>query len=588
MVETRANNEGLDVIAFLRGYFPILDWLPGYSKAQLSGDLNAGLVTAIMLVPQGMAYAMLAGLPPQMGLYASIVPLVLYGVFGSSRVLAIGPVALVSLMVASTLNALSATLSPDQLPGAAGLLALMVGVISIAMGLLRLGFIVNFISHHVITGFTSAAALIIGFSQLKHLLGINIPRTHNIFTILDHAYTGLASVNGVSLMIGLMAVAILLFFKNVLGGWLARTALNASAQDTLCKAGPLVVVVLSTVVVYAWGFDASHGLKVVGAIPSGFPPLTLPPMDADLMQALLPAAVLISFVGFVESVSVAKVLASHKRQKVVPNQELVGLGAANLGAAFSGGYPVTGGFSRSSVNFQAGANTPVASMITAVLVGVTVAFLTPLLHFLPKAVLASIIMVAVVALIDAKSVAHAWRYSKSDALSLLATFAAVLTFGIETGLAIGVAVAITLFLWRTSRPHVAVLGRVPGTEHFRNHLRHDVLRSKVVTAARIDESLMFANAAWLEEWALGFVADNPESKHLVLNCAAINFIDGSALEVLERLEEELTHAGVTLHLAEVKGPVMDRLKTSGFAEHLGPTRIHLSTHTAMSHLGYPL
>lgn len=582
------NRGGDGAMAFMRGYLPILDWLAGYSKDHLSGDINAGMVTTIMLVPQGMAYAMLAGLPPQMGLYASILPLVLYAVFGSSRVLAIGPVALVSLMVAGTLNALSATVTPDQLPGAAGLLALMVGVISVAMGLLQLGFIVNFISHHVISGFTSAAALIIGFSQLKHLLGISIPRTHNIFTILDAAVSHLASINVASLSVGIAAIGVLLFFKKSLGRLLQRTRLGQGLRDTLTKAGPLAVVALSTLAVLAFDLDGSHGLKVVGLVPQGLPPLTLPPLDMTLMRALLPSAVLISFVGFVESVSVAKVLASRKRQKIVPNQELVGLGAANLGAAFSGGFPVTGGFSRSSVNFQAGANTPVASIITAVLVAVTVAFLTPLLHDLPNAVLASIIMVAVVALIDVETLRHAWRYSKADALSLVGTFAAVLVFGIETGLAIGVAIAIVLYLWRTSRPHVAVIGRVPGTEHFRNYLRHDVLRSKAVTAARIDESLVFANAAWLEDWALGFVADNPESKHLVLNCAAINFIDGSALEVLERLEEELGTAGVTLHLADVKGPVLDRLKTSGFVDRLGAKRIHLSTHEAMTKLGYPL
>jgi len=576
------------VIAFLRGYLPILDWLPHYSKDQLSGDLNAGVVTAIMLVPQGMAYAMLAGLPPEMGLYASVLPLMMYAVFGSSRVLAVGPVALVSLMVASTLNGLSAELPHDQLAGAAGLLALMVGVISITMGLLRLGFIVNFISHHVISGFTSAAALIIALSQLKHLLGVNIPRTHNIFAILETAIDRLSAVNMASLAIGIGAISGLVFFKNYLGLFLKGTALNSHVKDTLTKAGPLVVVVLSTLTVYTFALDTGFGVKIIGLIPQGFPPFTVPHINGGPIMALLPSAILISFVGFVESVSVAKVLASRRRQKIVPNQELVGLGAANLGAALSGGYPVTGGFSRSSVNFQAGANTPLASIITAILVAVTVAFLTPLFHYLPKAVLASIIMVAVVTLIDTKTAKHAWAYSKSDAFSLISTFIAVLAVGIELGLAVGVVIAVALHLWRTSHPHVAIIGRVPGTEHFRNYLRHKVLRSKLVTAVRIDESLMFANAAWLEEWALGFVADNPDSKHLVLNCAAINFIDGSALEVLERLEEELAHAGVTLHLAEVKGPVMDRLQKSGLIDHLGEARIHLSTHEAMTRLGHPL
>jgi len=491
-------------------------------------------------------------------------------------------------MLTSTRNGVSGTVTVVLLAGAGGLLGLLVWGISVALGLLRLGFIVNFISHHVISGFTSAAALIIGFSQLKHLLGVSIPRTHNIFVILDQAYAKLAMVNGYSFAIGVGAIGILLFFKHAMPGVLGRTALHRGAQEALAKAGPLVVVIGSTAMVYGWGLDSGHAVKVVGTIPQGLPPLTIPPLTLDLMQALLPSAVLISFIGFVESVSVAKVLASRNRQKVVPNQELVGLGAANMAAAFSGGFPVTGGFSRSSVNFQAGANTPVASMITAVVVAVTVSFLTPLLFHLPQAVLAAIIMVAVVALIDVKTLRHAWCYSKADGFSLLATVVAVLALGIETGLAVGVVVAIGLFLWRASQPHVAVLGRVSGTEHFLNHLRHDVVLAKTATAVRIDESLIFANAAWLEDWALGFVADNPECADLVLNCAAVNFIDGSALEVLERLEEELGHAGVTLHLAEVKGPVMDRLKKSGFTDHLGEARIHLSTHAAMTALGYPL
>ncbi|MBT3305945.1 MAG: sulfate permease [Alphaproteobacteria bacterium] len=572
----------------IRHFLPILDWLPSYSKDQLAGDLNAGAVTAVMLVPQGMAYAMLAGLPPELGLYASIVPLLLYAVFGSSRVLAVGPVALVSLLVAGTINDLGSSVSVEQMPAIAAQLALLVGIISIVLGLFRLGFIVNFISHQVISGFTSAAALIIALSQLKHLMGVEIPRTHNIFLILSNAFENLASVNIASLAIGVGGIAVLMFFKNMLGDFLARWGIVGTLRDVLTRVGPLVVVTISTVVVFVWGLDTGSGVRIVGNIPEGLPQVTAPVFDLTLLTALLPSAFLISFVGFVESVSVAKVLASRRRQKVGPNQELVGIGAANLGAALSGGYPVTGGFSRSSVNYEAGANTPLASVVTALLVALTVAFLTPLFYYLPKAVLASIIMVAVLTLVDFKTLKASWRYSKSDAFSLIGTFFAVLVYGVETGLAIGVGIAVVLYLWHTSRPHVAIIGRVPGTEHFRNHLRHEVLRAREVSAARIDESLFFANATWLEDWALGFVADNPDSKHLVLNCAATNFIDASALEVLERMDEELAHAGVTMHLAEIKGPVMDRLKISGFVEKIGLHRIHLSTHEAMKKLGYPI
>ncbi len=573
---------------FVQRYLPILDWLPAYSKDQLSGDMNAGAVTAIMLVPQGMAYAMLAGLPPEIGLYASVLPLILYAVFGSSRVLAVGPVALVSLMVASTINALPMTLAADQMAGVAGLLALMVGVISVGMGVFRLGFIVNFISHHVISGFTSAAALIIGFSQLKHLMGIDIPRSHNIFVILENAYAKLAVLNGVSLAIGVGAIVILFIFKTHLGRFLAATTLGPGLRETVTKAGPLVVVGLSTLIVYAFGLDVNGGVKIAGEIPQGFPPFLLPSLDMSIIPALLPSALLISFVGFIESVSVAKVLASRRRQKIDPDNELIGLGAANLGAALSGGYPVTGGFSRSSVNFQAGANTPLAAIITAVLVALTIMFFTPLFYYLPKTVLAAIIMVAVVTLIDIKAFEHAWIYSKSDAISLIGTFLAVLAVGIEKGLAFGVFITIAHYLWRASKPHVAIIGRVPNTEHFRNYLRHDVQCEKTITVARIDESLFFANVAWLETWVLNFIADNPDSEHMVLNCAGVNFIDGSALEVLERLEEQLANAGVTLHLCEVKGPVMDRLKKSNFIDRLGPQRIYLSTHEAMTALGCPM
>jgi len=546
------------------------------------------MVTAIMLVPQSMAYAILTGLPPEMGLYASIIPLMLYAVFGSSRVLAVGPVALVSLMVASTLNGLDGVRETAQLMSAAGVLALMVGIISIAMGLLRIGVIVNYVSHYVISGFTSTAALIIFFSQFKHLIGVDLPRTHNILDILGSAYEKLPALNLASFSIGIGAVVILLFFKNNLEKLLTGIGFSQSLRETVTKTGALVVVILSSLVVYVLGLDVSHGVIIVGMIPQGLPTLTFPDIDITLVKTLLPSAFLISFIGFVESVSVAKALASRRRQKIVPNQELVGLGAANIGAAISGGFPVTGGFSRSSVNFQAGANTPLAALITALLVAITVAFLTPYFYYLPKAVLASIIMVAVLTLVDFKAVKRAWNYSKEDAVTLVSTFVAVLAVGIEVGIAIGVFVAISLYLWRISRPHVAIIGRVKGTEHFRNFKRHDVLRSKQVTAARIDESLMFANAAWFEDWAFAFVADNPDCEHFVLNCAAINFIDGSALEVFERLEEGLANTGVTLHLTDVKGPVMDRLKKVGFADHLGVDRIHLSIHDAMTRLGCPM
>ena len=568
----------------VKEFVPILSWFPTYGRGDLAGDVNAGAITAIMLVPQSMAYAMLAGLPAEMGLYSSILPLVLYGVFGTSRTLAVGPVALVSLMVASTINELTQTM-PERMAEAPMALAFLVGMISVAMGFLRVGFVVNFISHHVISGFTSAAALIIGLSQLKHLLGVDIPRTHNVLRLLGDAFDALSATNPASLLIGLASILVLLFFKVPLGRFLKKTGLGKTPVEFMARSGPLFVVILATWGVFASGLWNSKGVAIVGTIPQGLPPFALPSLDRPLMEALFAPAFLISSVGFLESVSVAKALASRRRQKVGPNQELVGLGMANIAAAFSGGYPVTGGFSRSSVNFSAGANTPVASFITAGIVALTALFLTPLFYYLPKTVLAAIIMVAVFGLIDVRTFVASWRYSASDALSLLGTFLAVFALGVEGGIVAGVGISIFMHLWRGSRPHVAIVGRVPGTEHFRNFLRHDVLLSDEVTAVRIDESLFFANAAWLENWVISHVADNPNARHLVLICAAVNFIDGSALEILERLDEEMESGGVTLHLGEVKGPVMDRLQAAGFAQRLGEARIHISTHAAMVALG---
>ncbi len=561
----------------IRDFFPILVWLPNYRRQDLAGDLNAGLVTAIMLVPQSMAYALLAGLPPEMGLYSSILPLLLYTIFGTSRTLAVGPVALVSLMVASTLGHLT-QIHPEKLAQAPALLALMVGGISVTLGLLRVGFVVNFISHHVISGFTSAAALLIALSQLKHLLGIDIPRGINVIEMPATVARQVGRIDPAAPILGVLAIAVLLFFAFRLPTLLRRAGISGTAATALGRSGPLVVVILATLAVTEIGLDVG----VVGKLPTGLPPLTVPSLDFALIEFLAGPALLISFVGFLESVSVAKALASRRRQRIGANQELVGLGVANVGAAFTGGYPVTGGFSRSSVNFSAGANTPLSSIVTAVVVAATAAFLTPLFHDLPKAVLAAIIMVAVLGLVDIRTLRGSWRYSKADTLALVGTFVSVFAFGVEIGILIGVGLSVLLHLWRASRPHVAVVGRVPGTEHFRNVKRHKVEVSDRVSAIRIDESLFFANAAWFETWVLNHVADNPEMRHLVLICAAINYIDGSALEAIERLEEELCNAGVTLHLAEVKGPVMDKLEAAGFADYLGPARIHISTHAAMS------
>lgn len=564
-------------------FLPILSWVKGYGREEVVGDLMAGLIVTVMLVPQSMAYALLAGLPPQVGLYASILPLILYGLFGSSRTLAVGPVAIVSLLVASGVGALAEVGSAEYVQLALTL-ALLVALIQVAMGLVRLGFIVNFMSHPVLAGFTSAAALVIGFSQLKHLLGINIPRLE-FFELVVYAVEHLGQTNLVTLGIGAGGLAILLAFKYGLSEQLMRRGVREEIALPISKSAPLIIVLLGTLVVWLWRLDEVAGVKIVGDVPAGLPPLTMPQMDLSLWQALLPTALVISFVGYMESIAVAKSLGSKRRQKVDANQELVALGIANVGASFSGGYPVTGGFSRSVVNFDAGARTGLASMITAVLIALTVIFLTPLFFFLPQAILAAIVMVAVVGLVDIKTLRHVWRYSKADAASFVVTFLAVLALGVEQGILLGVAAALLLFIWRTSRPHVAVVGRVGDSQIYRNVLRHEVQLCPRVVAVRVDQSLYFANTKFLEDTVLNIICERPEVDYFVLIGSAINFIDASALETLQSLQQELSDAGVELHLAAIKGPVMDRLWQIGFVEAMGQERFHMSTHEAMKAIG---
>ena len=564
-------------------YIPVLSWGRHYQRDWLTGDLLAGLIVAIMLVPQGMAYALLAGLPPQVGLYASILPLLIYGLLGTSRVLAVGPVAIVSTMVAGAVGAIAEPGTAVYLQTALTL-ALLVGLIQDIMGFFRLGFVVNFLSHPVLAGFTSAAAIVIGFSQFKHLLGLSMPSLDFVNTV---SYTGthLSETNRITLVIGLTGIIILFYFKYALGNQLKRLGVPSNIRIPLTKSGPLIIVVLGTLAVFAFHLNDTAGVKVVGQVPAGLPPLTRSSFDPTLWRGLLPTALAISFVGFMESISVAKSLASKKRQKVESDQELIALGIANIGASFTGGYPVTGGFSRSVVNYEAGANTGLASIITAVLLALAVIFLTPLFYYLPQAMLAAIIIVAVVGLIDIKTFRHVWAYNKADGVSMIITFFAVLAVGIETGILVGVAATLLLFVWRSSRPHVAVVGRMGDSQVYRNVLRHDVETCPHVVAIRVDESLFFANTKYLEDTILEKIADNPAVDHLVLIATAVNFIDASALETLETLQTELRDAGVDLHLAGIKGPVMDRLKQIGFVDHFGQEYIHFRTHDAMVAIG---
>lgn len=557
--------------------------LLNYQRKDLPGDLMAGLIVAIMLVPQGMAYALLAGLPPQVGLYASIVPVALYGLLGSSRTLAVGPVAIVSLLVATALTPLAEPGSADYVQLAL-ILALLAGLIQAVMGLARLGFLVNFLSHPVLSGFTNGAALVIGLSQLRHLLGVSLPTSESFVGAAWHTAVAIPQSNLTTLTIGLGSVTLLLYFKYGFVDQLVTWNVAESWRVPLAKSAPLVVVVFGTLLVWLLGLNETAGVRVVGDVPAGLPPLTAPSFDLGLWQLLLPTALAISLVGYTESISVAKSLASKRRQKVNPNQELAALGLANLGASFTGGYPVTGGISRSVVNFAAGANTGLSSIITAVLVALTLIFLMPLFTFLPQAVLAAIILVAVMGLLDLSTLRQAWTYNKADAASWAVTFAAVLGISVEMGILIGVLASLGLYLWRTSRPHVAEVGRLEG-ETYRNVRRHPVQTYPGVAAIRIDESLYFANSRFLEDTILHLVSERPDINHVILIGSAINFIDASALETLEALVDRLRDAGVDFHLTDIKGPVMDRLERVGFIDHVGRDHIFLTTHEAMCALG---
>ncbi|MDV7269708.1 sulfate permease [Thioclava sp. A2] len=549
----------------MKKYFPILTWAPNYSRTTFEADLVAAVIVTIMLIPQSLAYALLAGLPPEVGLYASIIPLVAYAVFGTSRALAVGPVAVVSLMTAASVGELAAKGTPEYL-GAAIVLAFLSGIFLLAMGVLRLGFISSFLSHPVISGFISASGILIAASQIKHLLGVQA-NGKTLPDIVASLIASLDQINLLTLMTGIGATAFLFWSRKGLKPLLKAKGVSDRLSGLALRAAPVTAVVAT--ILLSWGFDfAGLGVRIVGEVPRGLPVPSLPPFDLRLWHELALPALLISVVGYVETISVAQTLAAKRRQRIDPDQELVALGASNIGSALSGGFPVTGGFARSVVNFDAGAETPAAGAFTAIGMATATLVLTPALYFLPQATLAATIVVAVLSLVDLRAIRRTYVYSPSDAAAMIATIVVTLLFGVETGISAGVGLSILLHLWRSSRPHYAIMGQVPGTEHFRNILRHRVVTTPEVLSIRVDESLWFPNARFLEDTISDQVAANPDLRHVVLNCPAINFIDASALEALEAINERLRDAGVYLHLSEVKGPVMDRLVRSDLITHM--------------------
>jgi SulP family sulfate permease len=566
--------------AGLSRYLPVLEWGGQYDRSALTADFAAALIVTIMLIPQSLAYALLAGLPAEVGLYASILPLIAYALFGTSRTLAVGPVAVVSLMTATAIAPIAMQGTPQYLSAALAL-ALLSGGMLLLMGALRLGFLANLLSHPVIAGFISASGILIATSQLKSVLGI-AAQGDTLPALIGSLLAKIGATNLPTLVIGVAALAFLFWVRKGITPLLIRLGMAARGADLFTKAGPIVVVVAAILAVTFLKLDAA-GVKTVGAIPQDLPQLTLPVLDAALYAQLVMPALLISIIGFVESVSVAQTLAAKRRQRVSPDQELIGLGAANLAAAFSGGYPVTGGFARSVVNFDAGAQTPAAGAFTAAGIALAALYLTPLLAALPVAVLAATIIVAVLSLVDFKTPLSLWRYSKPDFAAWTATALATLLAGVESGLIAGVGLNLALYLWRASRPHAAIVGRVPGTEHFRNIKRHKVVTLPHVLTIRIDESLTYLNAHWLEEFVAAQVAEHRELRHLVLMCSAVNSIDASALESLEAINHRLIDCGIGLHLSEVKGPVMDALARTDFLVRLSG-QVFLSQNDAFAAL----
>ena len=550
-----------------KSFLPILEWLPNYKKTDLQGDLSAGLTVGIMLIPQGMAYAMLAGLEPIHGLYAVTVPLLMYAIFGTSRQLAVGPVAMVSLLTAAGIASLNAD-SPEQYLLYALSLAFLVGLIQFGMGILRLGFVVNFLSHPVISGFTSAAAIIIGLSQIKHLFRINLPNSEHIQEMVVAIAQNIGDIHWLTFGIGVVGIIIIKYGKKIHKSFPA----------------PLVAVIVGIALVS--GFDLTAlGVKIVGDVPSGLPTLSSPSFDMEIWNTLLPIALTISLVGFAESFAVAKTIqAKHKNYKLDANQELIGLGMANFGAAFFRGYPVTGGFSRTAVNNDAGAKTGLASVFSAILIVLTLLFFTGLFYNLPSAILAAVVLVAVSGLIDYKEPIHLWHKDKSDFAMLIATFVITLTLGIETGIIAGMVLSLVVVIYRASRPHMARLGRVPGTNIFRNVTRFKDLQERdEMLMVRIDGPIYFANIEFikgkLDKW---IAAKDEKVNMIVFNMESVTNIDSTGAHELNEWILTWRKSGIDICMSSIKGPVRDVLNRWGILECVGADHVFLDDNSAVS------
>lgn len=556
-------------------------WFRNYKREWIYGDFIAGIIVTIMLIPQSLAYALLAGLPPEVGLYASILPMVAYAFFGTSMTLAVGPVAVVSLMTASALAPL-ALAGSDLYLVLAVQLAFLSGLIYLAFGFLKFGFLAHLLSHPVISGFISGSAILISISQLKNILGVKIPNS-NIFDTISALWIAIPQSNTASVIIGSTAIVFLYIAKKKLSDYLIKLGVMQHHADLIGKLAPMFVVVIFTFVTWKFDLHAKNGLSIVGYVPSGVPEVKYSLPSWDIVQSLWLPALLISVVGFVESVSVGQSLAMKRQQRISPDRELFGLGAANLASAFSGGYPVTGGFARSVVNFTAGAHTPLAGIVSAVLMMIVLVGFTASFTNLPQAVLSATIIVAVVGLIDISTLKESWKFDKADSAALIFTFLGVIAFGVEEGIFIGVIFSLGVYLWRASHPHIAIVGRLPGTEHFRNINRHQVEIDPHVLTVRIDENLFFGNIQGVEDLIHLQIAENQDLTDVLLILSAVNRVDTTALMVLDDINRALQNSGIRLHLAEVKGPVIDSLEGTDFLSKL-TGKCYLRAHEAYNEL----
>lgn len=561
----------------LKKFLPILDWGREYDRRVLLSDLLAAAIVTIMLIPQSLAYAMLAGLPPEMGLYASMLPLVAYGLFGTSRALSVGPVAVVSLMTATAVGKIAEPGSAEYIEGAI-LLAFFSGLFLLITGILRMGFLANFLSHPVIAGFITASAIIIALSQLKLILGVQAGGD-NLLHLGRSLLGQLEAIHLPTVLVGVPTLVFLFWVRSGLKPLLLRAGLPEYPASMLSRTGPVLAIVATSVAAYALDLG-ERGVSLVGAVPAGLPEFTVPHALHPAWRELLVSAVFIAIIGFVESVSVGHTLAAKRRQRIAPDQELIGLGTANIAASVSGGFPVTGGFARSVVNFDAGAATPAAGMFTAVGIAAAAVLFTPFLAYLPTATLAATIIVAVLSLVDFSILKRTWQYAMSDFIAVATTLGVTLAAGVEAGVACGVFASLALHLYKTSKPHMAVVGQMPGTEHYRNVNRHQVITHPEILSVRIDESLYFANAGFIEDRLYALLEEHPDVRHVILVCTAVNEIDLSALEALESVNQRLKDSGIKLHLSEVKGPVMDVLHKTRFLDHLGG-RVFMSHHQAV-------